>query len=95
MKKTSVSLITCSLLAVGFIGGCGQSDPYSFKSIRNDLSPELAGAADRPDDIDRHTAVMADINMRSYWDDFTRIFYIDHPSRLSPYPIVNTSGNPR
>ena len=87
--------ITGSLLLIGLTAGCTSTDDLSFASIRHNLSPELAGAADRPDDIDRHTAVMMDLNMRSFWDDVTRVWHIDHPSRLSPYPIINTSGNPR
>ena len=29
------------------------------------------------------------------FDDLGRAFYTDHPSRLSPYPVTYTSGNPR
>ena len=94
--KEVTSVVAGVLIAVGLLGGCA-SDPndVSYKAIRGNLSPELAGAADRPDDIDRHMAVMSDLNMRSFWDDMTRTFYIDQPSRLSPYPIRYTSGNPR
>ncbi|MHC4108362.1 MAG: hypothetical protein ACYSTY_09795 [Planctomycetota bacterium] len=95
MKKPKLSsVLTGSLLLVGLLGGCAK-DPYSFKSIRNNLSPELASLADRPDDIDRHTAVMSDVNMRAFWDDVVRAWHIDHPTRLSPYPVTYTSGNPR
>ena len=94
--KDVTSGMACLLIAVGLLGGCA-SDPndVSYKAIRGNLSPELAATADRSDDIDRHMAVMEDLNMRSFWDDMSRTFYIDHPSRLSPYPIRYTSGNPR
>ena len=91
---TAVAVVTGSLLLVGLLGGCAQDD-VSFRSIRFNLSPELASTADRPDDIERHLAVMSDLNMRSFWDDVQRVWYVDHPSRLSPYPIISTSGNPR
>ena len=29
------------------------------------------------------------------WDDLQRAIYIDNPSRLTPFPTVDMSGNPR
>ncbi len=82
--------------ALAAAAGC-QTHPndVSFAAVRNDITPELSGLATRPDDIARNTAISANQNMRMFWDDVTRVWYIDHPSRLSPYPIRYTSGEPR
>ena len=95
MKPKVISIVTGSLLFVGLLAGCSSKEGVSFTAIRNHLSPELAGVADRPDDIKRDLAVMADMDSRMFWDDVQRTLYIDQPSRLSPYPIIYTSGNPR
>ncbi|MHC4415875.1 MAG: hypothetical protein ACYS0G_11385 [Planctomycetota bacterium] len=90
------ALLTVLAAGAALIAGCDTTqDEVSYDAIRNDLTPELAGLVDRPDDIDRHIAVMGNANMRMFWDDVSRLWYIDHPSRLSPYPIVYTSGHPR
>ncbi len=79
--------------------GCssGPSGPYdvSFNALRGDLSPELRGMTDRPVDDQRNMAVAHNQNKRMFYDDLGRAWYTDHPSRLSPYPVTYTSGNPR
>jgi hypothetical protein len=76
------------------VGGCA-SKPTMFDEVASDLSPNTRGAIERPIDIDAHLAYMKDMNYRSAWDDLGRIFYTDHPSRLSPFPITYGSGQPR
>jgi len=39
-------------------------------------------------------AVDRDQDMRSAWSDMGRFWLTDKPSRLSPYPIMPTGGNP-
>ena len=78
--------------------GCSRpSSPYdvSFDAIRADLTPELLAVSDRPVDEQRNLAVTNNQNLRLMFDDLGRAFYTDHPTRLSPYPITYTSGNPR
>ncbi len=79
--------------------GCSSSpsSPYdvSFNAIRGDLTPELQGMTDRPVDDQRNMAVAYNQNKRMFFDDLGRAWYTDHPSRLSPYPVTYTSGNPR
>ena len=50
---------------------------------------------DRLVDEQRNMAVAFNQNDRMFYDDLGRAFYTDHPTRLSPYPITYTSGNPR
>lgn len=78
----------CSVLVLGFLAaslaGCA------------DLSPELLTTTERPVDVfDVNMAVTNNQNWHMMWDDLGRVFYTDHPSRLSPLPILYTSGRPR
>jgi predicted small lipoprotein YifL len=66
----------------------------SFKAIKNNPSPELMGMNERPLDVQRNLAVNGDQNGRMFWSDLGRMWFADQPSPLSPYPTVNTSGNP-
>ncbi len=95
-KKTTVAHLCAATMLTALAAGC-QTDPndVSFSAIRHSLTPELRGAVDTPDDADRHLAVTNDTNSRLLMDDLGRMFYTNHPSRLSPLPIVYTSGNPR
>lgn len=89
--------LTLGALAAALLVGCGSSSPYdvSFDAISGNLTPELQGLTDRPVDEQRNLAVTNNMNWRLMFDDLGRAFYTDHPSRLSPYPITYTSGNPR
>jgi hypothetical protein len=88
----STILAGCCLLAVG----CStDKNDVSDSAILGDLSPELMGINRRPEDVNRNINVTADINSRSFIDDIGRTVYWDHPSRLSPMPIIDTSGRAR
>ena len=95
MKKALTAVVSLGL-ASALLTGCS-SDPnnVSYGSISNNLTPELRGLTDRPIDIDRHNKVTANTNSRMFWDDISRWWYTDHPSRLSPYPVGYSSGQPR
>ncbi len=91
-------------LMIGALGGAmlvgcssSPSSPYdvSFDAIRGDLTPELRAMTDRRVDEQRNMAVAHNQIGRMFYDDLGRAFYTDHPSRLSPYPVTYTSGNPR
>ncbi len=92
--RIRVRTIVLALLAA-CIAGCASKDPVSYSAIKKHPTPELSSLADRPDDISRHTAVTRNQNLRMFWDDVTRLWMIDHPTQLTPYPNVKTSGNPR
>ena len=89
--------ITLFLSAVCLIAvsGCGSSSRSTdFNSLRKDLTPEMQGLTDRPVDNQRNLAVRENQNWRMFSDDLNRALFLDHPSRLSPYPIIYTNGNP-
>jgi len=95
MKRAS-SYITVgsAILAASAFIGCSSND-VSTNAILSNLTPELLGLNERPIDIKSHMAVTGNVELREMWGDLGRAVYIDHPSRLSPYPIVYTSGQPR
>ena len=66
----------------------------SFASVKSNPSPELMGMNERPMDVERNLAVNANQSGRMFWSDLGRVWFADQPSPLSPYPTVNTSGNP-
>jgi hypothetical protein len=87
------TLAVLGFAAVAFLAtGC--SDNTTYHSIRNNLTPELTGTAERKVDRDRNFHIAADSNWRQMNDDISRTFLLDNPSRLSPYPIVS-NGAPR
>lgn len=77
------------------LGGCkSNTDHYSYRAITSNLTPELQGVAERPVDIDTNIAVVENVNWRLMWGDLGRVWYMDRPSILSPFPTVSTSGQP-
>ena len=84
-----------ALMIAAVIVGCSKEETVSFKSIAGKPAPEMSSTADRSVDIDGNYAYMRNTNYRGFWDDLQRSLYIDNPTRLSPYPIVDMSGNPR
>ena len=87
--KTAARLTAFALLlAAGGTLGCAQG-------YQNKPSPAMASTADRWVDAADNYAYMRNINQRGFIDDINRTWYIDNPTRLSPWPIVDMSGNPR
>lgn len=81
---------------IGVLAGCqSKQDPLSYKAIRSDPTPELQGTGERPVDINRHLAVVDNLNLRMASDDLGRIWYTNSPSYLSPMPVTTLSGVPR
>ena len=90
MKRTL--LIVVPLLLVG----C-KSNPNNvrFDDIVGNLTPELQTLTERPSNVHRNLAVSDNQDLRMLNEDLGRIWMTDGPSTLSPYPIINTTGNPR
>ena len=84
----SAALVLCVL-------GCSYDiNDVSYKNILRRPAPEMSSTALTKTQGDGSYAYMRNTNYRAAWDDFGRAFLISHPSTLSPYPIVRTSGNP-
>ena len=93
MKTLSRTILAA--MAVTAVAGCSRKDTVDFDAIAAKPAPEMSSTADRSVDIDANYAYMRNTNYRGFWDDLQRAIFIDNPSRLSPFPIVDTSGNPR
>jgi hypothetical protein len=81
-------------VAVVALAGCAGPNDVSFNAIKNDLTPHLLGLTERDVDAERNIAVISNQNNRMLWGDLGRAFLWDRPSRLSPYDIISTSGQP-
>jgi hypothetical protein len=92
--KIALRLSALTVAAVA-LAGCSGGGDTSYGAIAGDLTPELQGTVERPIDVDRHMVFVHNHNLRMLSDDWQRFWYTDHPSRLSPYPIMYTSGMPR
>jgi hypothetical protein len=66
----------------------------SFATVARYPTPELVNVADRSVDVERNIAVVENQNLRNLWSDLGRVFLLDQPSYLSPWNIVNTTGQP-
>lgn len=64
------------------------------KTITRNLTPELYNTAESHDEADWHFAVNANNDLRSLKNDWGRFWLTDSPSKLSPYPITPTGGQP-
>lgn len=64
------------------------------KTINRNLTPELFNTAETHDEADWHFAANANDNLRSLRSDWGRFWLTDSPSKLSPYPITPTGGQP-
>lgn len=95
--RAAFRVASASAIAVVALAGCS-SDPntsdVSFDAITSDLTPHLLGLTERDVDADRNIAVISNQNYRMMWGDLGRAFLWDRPSRLSPYDIISTSGQP-
>ncbi len=87
--KTAARLLAVSLLFTA-IGTMGCAHRY-----QNKPAPAMASTTNRWVDAADNYAYMRNTDQRGFIDDVNRTWYIDNPSRLSPWPIVDMSGNPR
>jgi hypothetical protein len=78
--KTLLTVAVASFAAV-CLGGC-----------YGKMAPEMQGLALTDDEVELDRKVAMNQNKRMISDDLAHTFYLDHPSRLSPYPVTYTSG---
>ncbi|MFM1803360.1 MAG: hypothetical protein RL136_239 [Planctomycetota bacterium] len=86
--------------AVTALSGCATTeDPdrnyrTDLASLENNISPELYNTAQTRDEAMMDWAVNRDQDTRGIYSDIGRFWLTDKPSNLSPYPIMQTNGNP-
>jgi hypothetical protein len=93
MKTLLTLLAVATFVAVPT--GCNNQPNVRYKHITGNLTPEMKGLSERPTDDHSAFAMASTQNLRMMWDDIGRSLYLDTPSRLSPIPTINTSGQPR
>lgn len=98
-KPRSVYEMKCSALIIATLSavvltGCYHSNDVSYSSITRNLTPELQTLTERPSDVHTNIAVSRNQDMRMLQEDLGRLMLLDGPSKLSPYPIIDTAGNP-
>jgi hypothetical protein len=71
-----------------------QSYLAASKTLQRNLTPELYSTATTKDEANWDWYQVTNQNLRMVGDDWARFWLVDRPSYLSPYPIVNTTGNP-
>ena len=97
IQRIAVFTIAGALLTgceSGDSNGVSAANDISFEGIMANLTPELQGVHERPVDTYRGLAISNNFHLRMMSDDFGRVFYTDHPSRLSPFPVISLNGNP-
>lgn len=62
--------------------------------FQRNLTPELYSTAETHNSANWDWYKVTNEDMRMVGDDWARLWLVDRPSYLSPYPIVNTTGNP-
>ncbi len=86
--------------AAMFLAGCGTGtkrhlDDVRYGTIMHNLTPELAGLSSSQDDIRSNSAVVGNMNLRMASDDLVRMWLMDKPSILTPYPTFSSSHQPQ
>ncbi len=94
MNAMRLPLSVATLTAIVSTGLAGCQTATSFSGLSSNLTPNLASTVERPIDMDRNRAVTVNLDWRSAVDDVGRVLYTDHPSRLSPFPIIATRNAP-
>ena len=84
-------------VAIGLMAsaGCTSDKHASWGYIKNNLTPELAGTSETRLDQERNLSVVTNQDWRQASDDWGRFWLTDQPNTLSPFPVVNTSGQPQ
>lgn len=73
---------------------CNKAFCANAVTIGKNLTPELAGTSLSVNEAYMNSTVVGDVNLRQVQDDWARLWLMNEPSSLSPYPIVNTGGRP-
>ena len=81
--KIALSALAVSIAVVG-LTGCYANE-----------TPELRGMSMTPKEFKNNRRVALNQNVRSLNDEISRVWMLDNPSHLSPFPVIDTSGMPR
>ncbi len=79
---------TCIIATLILLAGCTRN-----RVGLHDVTPEMSTLSQTYTDVDVDLAMVDNQNNRMFEEDLGRVWYTNRPSRLSPLPVVNTTGN--
>lgn len=86
-----LAALVLSSLALGTLGGCVNDQSSSAAAdrskIKQNLTPELLTTNETHLQAENRLLLTFNTNMRLFWADMARVWYIDRPSRLTPDPM--------
>lgn len=86
-REINVICVAAAVVATGVVlAGCSAGGP-EYDKIKNNITPELMTASQRPVDVESAVALNWNTDNRLFWNDMGRAFYTDRPSHLSPFAI--------
>ena len=91
LSRLSLPVLTAMMVSAG----CSHGQHHEWSYIKGNLTPELAGLSETKLDQQRDLAVVNNTSWRAFSDDWGRVWLTDQPTLLTPYPTVNTGGNPQ
>lgn len=96
---TALTLAAFAGVTTTILSGCSTPDPNrkyktDLDSLSADLSPELVDTQATHVEARMDRVVNRDQDIRSGVSDWERFWLTDKPSALSPFPIMQTAGNP-
>ncbi|MCX5662114.1 MAG: hypothetical protein NTW19_20755 [Planctomycetota bacterium] len=80
-----VAMVVLASAGLLSLGGC--SDRITAEGVRWNMSPELQGMANTPDQRKNTQARSMDTTMRQFNDDMDMVLMINKPSHLTIYPV--------
>lgn len=88
--RTSAALLLASL-ALATLSGCMTNQSSSAAAdrarITRNITPELLTLNETHLQAENRVLLTFNTNMRMYWSDWSRVLYIDRPSRLTNAPM--------
>jgi len=81
---------TFSVTALLLFTGCNEQ-----QKIMTDITPSMKTLSQTHTEVQMDLDVTENQNLRMAEEDLGRVWYTNRPSRLSPFPVVNTTGNPQ
>ena len=79
---------TFSAAALVLFTGC-----TSQQKIMSDITPSMKTLSQTHSEVNININMTDNQNLRMAEEDLERVWYTNRPSRLSPFPVVNTTGN--
>jgi hypothetical protein len=86
---TAAASVAVVLTMLGLATGCEsqQEKTVTVEDVRNNLSPNFNTVIYSEEQVKNNWAVTLDVNERELRDDWNRMWFLERPQRLTPYPM--------